>query len=210
MLATAARIGVAADYTFLPLCDLDLQPLATTLLHVAALSPLGYDAFELLLTSGIEQRMSFANKVIRYLQHLVRTGHDRKQLLALFQIDVQQRVAVEVKQIEGVVHDEDALIGRTAFAVQRKTASLLHQAEGSPTLFVEGNNFSIHNARTAVQAVGYGVQFWEFVRLIVLIARNHARRLFPVPPKKEHRAVAVPLDFIKPVVIVEGVIDERG
>src|SRR5664280_1440280 len=56
VLAAALGIGVAADDTFLPLRDLDLEPLAAAFGEITAAAALGDDAFKSALASGFVER----------------------------------------------------------------------------------------------------------------------------------------------------------
>src|SRR5262245_42065050 len=77
-------------------------------------------------------------------------------------------------------------------------------------LFVDGDNFTVHNGGIASQSFGDCMYFGKVFRLLVLVARDHPYASFAVFVEEDYRSVAVPLDLEEPVVIVERFIYQGG
>src|SRR5437667_12148807 len=68
-----------------------------------------------------------------------------QDLLAFFERDSPQIVAVDVDEIEYVVQHGDVAAAADATSMLADAGALLHQAERCTALFVEGDNFAIKN-----------------------------------------------------------------
>ncbi len=105
-MAAAFRIGVPADYTIESLSDLDLQPLATAPFFVATAAALSHNSFNALLLGRFEQLRALI-KMIGVADGTTRSKNLGQNLLAFFERDSPQIVAVDVDEIEYVVQHGD-------------------------------------------------------------------------------------------------------
>ena len=125
-----------------------------------------------------------------------------QQLLALLQLRLHQVVAVKVEQIEDVIHDGN-IVARAldAVAARADSGALLHQAERGPALLVERDNLAVENRGARFDVVADGTQLGIGRGQIVLVARDQAQR---AAVEEGDRAIAVPLDLVEPLRVVEG------
>src|SRR5207244_9854968 len=89
-----------------------------------------------------------------------------QDLLALFERDAPQVVAVDVDEIEDVVQHGDVAATADATSMLADAGALLHQAERCTALFVEGDNFAIKNCGDGLN------KFGELMQLRILSGRS--------------------------------------
>src|SRR5438105_3942993 len=130
-----------------------------------------------------------------------------QDLLALFERDAPQIVAVNVDEIEDVVQHRNVAAGIYATSMLTDAGALLHQAERCTALFVEGDNFAIKNCGDGLNKFGELMQLRILSGQIVLIARNQAdAAVFD----EGDGAIAIPLNLEQVFRIVEGLFDGDG
>src|SRR5207253_7962830 len=130
-----------------------------------------------------------------------------QDLLALFERDAPQIVAVNVDEIEDVVQHRNVAAGTYATSMLTDAGALLHQAERCTALFVEGDNFAIKNCGDGLNKFGELMQLRILSGQIVLIARNQAdAAVFD----EGDSAIAIPFDLEYVFRIVEGLFDGDG
>src|SRR5437773_9099868 len=130
-----------------------------------------------------------------------------QDLLALFERDAPQIVAVNVDEIEDVVQHRNVAAGIYATSMLTDAGALLHQAERCTALFVEGDNFAIKNCGDGLNKFGELMQLRILSGQIVLIARNQAdAAVFD----EGDGAIAIPLNIEQVFRIVEGLFDGDG
>src|SRR5438552_4111674 len=130
-----------------------------------------------------------------------------QDLLALFERDAPQVVAVDVDEIEDVVQHGDVAATADATSMLADAGALLHQAERCTALFVEGDNFAIKNCGDGLNKFGELMQLRILSGQIVLIARNQAdAAVFD----EGDGAIAIPLNLEQVFRIVEGLFDGDG
>src|SRR5437667_5271241 len=130
-----------------------------------------------------------------------------QDLLALFERDAPQVVAVDVDEIEDVVQHGDVAATADATSMLTDAGALLHQAERCTALFIEGDNLAIQNGSFCFNKVRKLVEFRILSGQIVLIARNQAdAAVFD----EGDGAIAIPLNLEQVFRIVEGLFDGDG
>src|SRR2546422_3852537 len=97
-----------------------------------------------------------------------------QDLLALFERDSPQIVAVDIDEIEYVVQHRNVAAGTYATSMFTDAGALLHQAERRSALFIEGDDFAIENCDVGPNKAGELMQLRVLSSQIVLIARNQA------------------------------------
>ena len=84
------------------------------------------------------------------------------------------------------------------------SGALLHQAEGGTSLLIERHNLAIKHHLTCVHPSWKVPQLGVGDCQVVLIARDEADG---IAIEKSHSAIAIPLHFVKPLLIVEWLVD---
>jgi hypothetical protein len=120
-----------------------------------------------------------------------RAIHDRRERsTALLERHLEEIPAVEMEQIEGVVHN-------------RLGGLVMKGLEGRPPVLIERNDFAVKKHRVAVD-LGDGPRHRGIQRgRILQIPRQ---QLDPCALLKRQRAITVPLDLIRPF----GAVGKRG
>jgi hypothetical protein len=83
--------------------------------------------------------------------------------------------------------------------------ALLHKTKGGPPLLIQHHNFAVEDRVLSANEFGQPAKLWIARRQIVVIARQQAD--FAIFDKGDG-TVAVPLNFEKPVGIVERLLDD--
>ena len=168
---------------------LDLQPLARPLaLPIRRVGALGDDPLEPLLLRRAEQRLAVLER-LREPDGAVAPVEQRLQPPApLAQRQIDERLALELEQVEGLVDE------------RRARLALLHRGEARPAALVEGADLAVEHAVRRLH------RSREFLRDV----RETRRQIVAVPAAVEplgltaahvcDRAVAVPLDLEQPAV----------
>src|SRR4029077_5868154 len=88
--------------------ELDLEPGAGTPARlVDAVPSLGDDALQLLLPRSLQERLPISLDVGREMRHVARFEDAPEERLAILERHVQQRLAIQVEQVEDPVHEWD-------------------------------------------------------------------------------------------------------
>src|SRR5207248_5471206 len=128
----ALALRPAADHELLEAARLDLQPVARALaLAVRRGRTLGHDALEALLGRDLAQRLAVGERARDLNGALPLVEEGREPLAPLRQRQLDDRLAVELEQVEGLVHE------------RRVGLPLLHRREARPPVLVEGAHLAV-------------------------------------------------------------------
>src|SRR5215472_17766441 len=115
---------------------------------------------------------------------------------ALLERNLAPVFAVEVQQVERIVHDRDVGLSRRSLAAWTKSGALLHQAERRFALFIEGDDLAVEDRVVGPDESRQILEFGIAAGQLILIPRNQPdRSLFD----ECDGTVAVPLNFKEPV-----------
>src|SRR5882724_1562597 len=200
-------IGVSGNHALLPPRDLDLQPLARSLLHINTRAQLGDDAFQPLVARHPEKCSASLSVVVGVTQKsFARRDHLLEKRFSPLQWRCHQVVSVEVEQIKSIIDDTDLRIARSTRPRTGHSCSLLHQAEGRTPFFIQRHHFTIEDGVLHRQRLHRLRDLRKFARQVILVARNQSR---PSIIDECHRTITVPLDLIQPLRIVEWLFHQR-
>jgi len=200
-LRDAARLPAAHHELLLPPC-LHLEPgVRAAARLVPAGAPLGHDALEALCLGGLEERLAITLDVARVAHQRVVPQALAQEPLALLERDVEQRAAVEVQEVEGLVHDRHVRV-----LPPPEAGPCLEQRERRAAGLVERDHLAVQDRLARLDPVGRAGQVREVARGVPAVACPE-----PDPPVTHHGldAIAVPLDLEEPVRIAEGALGQR-
>ena len=210
----------ADDHDLLLAAQLDLQPVPAAAAGLVGAEPaLGHDPLQSLLGRRLREVDALAHDVGGVAHQPVGPQHPAQQVLAVLERHVHQRSPLEVQQVEDHVGHGDRL---TLLAGQRwririgpagghlqcpQPGLLLQPAERRPALLVEGDHLAVHDRLFGIDPRRGAGQVREVGGGIDAVARPDAR-----PAAADHGLdpVAVPLDLVQPVIVVEGGIGQGG
>ena len=179
---------VAGDHELLPAVGLDLQPLPRPLpLPVRRVGALGDDPLEPLLLRRAVQRGTVLERLREPDGPIAPVEQRRQPPAPLAQRQIDERLALELEQVEGLVDD------------RRARLSLLHRGEARPAALVEGADLSVEHA---VRCLHRSRDFFRDVREApdLVVAPAAVEPLGLTAAHVCDRAVAVPLDLEQPAV----------
>src|SRR6266481_6034028 len=162
ILATAFRVGVAANHTLLALRDFDLQPIPRPFFLIGAISFLGKNPFQATLAGNFKEVPTFFWVVVREPNGLSILEYRPQQLLPLLQ--------TYFVQVVGVIQNRNSFSSRRATPSCLEPGPLLHQTERRTPLLVDSNDFSVNNSLLCLYESGQVAQFRKLSGEVVLIA----------------------------------------
>src|SRR5207248_3417891 len=192
----ALPLRVAGDDELLAAVRLDLQPVARTAAdRVPRVGALGHDPFEPLLLRRLEQRLA----VVEHLGEADCAVAPVEQLLeppaALGQRQVDQRLALELEQVEDEVDERCPGL------------ALLHRREARPALLVERANLAVEHAVRRLQRFrDLLCHLREALRQVVALSAGERRLCLG---HAREGAEAVPLDLEQPAGPLRRLLLER-
>ena len=215
ILVRALSLEPASDDQLLLPPELDLQPRAGPAPRlVGAVPALGDDPLQFLLACGLPVGLD----VWREVDHRIGPEHAAQHRLALVQRDVEQRLAVQVEQVEDPVDERNGgalLAGEglgfwpssTGGDLQPAQAGpLLQPAERWPAVLVERHDLAVNHRIARLDPWGRPGQVRKVGRRVLPVARPDARASL-VDDRLD--AIPVPLDLKEPVRRAEGRINWR-
>src|SRR5581483_7501835 len=175
-------LRVARDHELLAAVRLDLQPLARALaLPVRALEPLGDDSLELLLPGRLVQRLPVLELLGQANRPVAPVEERLEPRAAVAERQVDERLALELEQVEGLVHD------------RRPGLPLLHRREAGAPLLVERADLAVEHAVRSLQSSrNRGRDSAETLRQVVAVSADQP--CFAAAQIGDG-SVAVPLDL---------------
>ena len=219
VLVRALSLEPASNDQLLLAPELDLEPRSGSAPRLVGTVPaLGDDPLQFLLACGLQKRLAVRLDVWREVDHRVWPEHAAQQRLALVQRDAEQRLAVQVEQVEDPVDQRNGgpLLARerlgfwpsaTGGDLQPPQAGpLLEPAERWPAMLVERHDLAVdHRILRLYPRSGPG-QVRKVGRGVLPVARPDPRASLM---DDRLDAIPVPLDLEEPVRRAEGRIDRR-
>ena len=159
---------------------------------------LGHDTFEPPTPGHLQEREPLPHHVLAEADPLVGTEDLRETRLAVVEWLVEERGAIDVQQVEHLVHE---------LAAGGLAQARLEQREVRLAVTVEAHDLAIEDRRLRAEPRGWGEERTEVARGVLPATRPH-RHAAAV----DHglHAEAVPLDLVEPVRVVEAGRPQRG
>ena len=184
-----------ADDQLLLRSSLDLEPGRRAAAGLVPAAPvLGDDALEALGPGGLEECHALGLDRRRDLDPGRGPDDQPEEALALLERDIQQRLPVEVEQVECLEHERDRPPGPAG------ADPLLQQAEVRPTVVVERDHLAVHDGLARLDPRWRRQEAREVGLRVVAVAREQTH--LAVADDGLH-AVPVPLDLEQPVLVTE-------
>src|SRR5215471_7145580 len=138
--------------------NLDFGPTGAAIGDVAAVDPLGHDAFEPLLLGELEKLLAVFDLVIREAEAVVGVEESLQKLLALQHRNLAEIESVDVEKVEeeidgGNLGDEGRRRGANVHA-------LLQQTKVAMAAGVQRDDFAVENSLMRCQSLRKPGEFW--------------------------------------------------